>query len=77
MDSQLTWKPHMHEISKKINRSIGVLRQLRYYVNLNVLIQLYYSLIYPYLTYGIHIWGNTYQSTIQPLPKKALRIISF
>ena len=65
----------MHEISKKINRSIGVLRQLRYYVNLNVLIQLYYSLIYPYLTYGIHIWGNTYQSTIQPLyilQKKAL-----
>ena len=44
------------------------------------LLQLYYSLIYPFLTYGLSIWGNTYSSTLRPLiilQKKATRIITF
>ena len=38
------------------------------------------SFIYPYLTYGIVIWGNTYKSTLYPivtLQKRAVRIITF
>ena len=69
----------MHEISKKINRSIGVLCKLRHFVK-RTTVQLYYSLIYLYLTYGILIWGNTYQLTtnlLYVLKKKALRIITF
>ena len=41
---------------------------------------LYYSLIYPYFTYGILAWGNTYSSTVNPLftrQKKVSRIITF
>lgn len=41
---------------------------------------LYYSLIYPFLIYGITAWGNTYKSTLAPiitLQKRALRIITF
>ena len=40
---------------------------------------LYYALIYPFLTYGIRVWGSTYQTTLQPLvvlQKKAVRIIT-
>ena len=42
--------------------------------------KLYYALIYPFLTYGILIWGNTYETTLKPifiLQKKAVRIITF
>ena len=42
--------------------------------------KLYYTLIYPFLTYGILIWGNTYETTLKPLfilQKKAVRIITF
>ena len=42
--------------------------------------KLYYGLIYPFLTYGILIWGNTYETTLKPLfilQKKALLIITF
>ena len=67
MNSTLSWKPHVEYIIKKIKRSIGILSKLRYYVNINILKNLYYSLIYPFLTNGIIIWGNTYQTTIQPL----------
>ena len=69
----------MH-ISKKITRCIGILCKLRYFVSQQVLFQLYYTLIYPFLTYSSITWRNTYPTTLQPLitlQKKAVRIISF
>ena len=37
-----------------------------------------YSLIYPFLTYDVHVWGLTFPSfLIIYYPKKAIRIISF
>ena len=80
IDFYLNWKSQMFYISKKIKRSIGIICKLRFYVTLPVLIQLYYSLIYPFLTYGIIIWGNTYMTTLHPLTllqKKVMRLITF
>ena len=57
-----------------------MLSKIRYYVNRNILLQLYYSLIYPFLTYGLSIWGNTYSSTLRPLiilQKRTIRTITF
>jgi len=45
-----------------------------------ILTQLYYSLVYPFLTYGLIVWGNTYITTLKPiviLQKTAVRIITF
>ena len=80
IDSHLSWKPQVDFVVKKIRRSIGILSKLRHYVDLSILLKLYYALIYPFLIYGIIIWGNTYESTLKPifiLQKKALRIITF
>ena len=63
----------MNLLVKKIRRSIGILCKLRHYVDLNILVKLYYALIYPF-------WGNTYETTLKPifiLQKKAVRIITF
>ena len=41
---------------------------------------MYYAFVEPFLSYYIIAWGNTYQTTLQPLfilQKKALRIITF
>ena len=49
-------------------------------MGLRILKQLYYTLIYPYLTYALPVWGNTYQSslnTLMRLQKKAVRIMTF
>ena len=78
--THLNWKHHVDCIVKKIRRSTGILSKLRYYVGLDILLSLYYALIYPFLTYGIIIWGNTYKTTLQPiliLQKRAMRLISF
>ena len=53
---------------------------LRYSLNSKTLLNLYYTLAYPFLTYSIIAWGNTYQTSLQPLfvlQKKPIRIITF
>ena len=80
MDCNLNWKQHIHELSKKVSRSIGILSKLRHYVPQSILIQIYYSIVFPFLIYGVLIWGNTYKTNIYPLvilQKKAIRIITF
>ena len=81
IDSPLNWKSQVTCIVKKKNRGMGIIiTKLRYYMNRNILINLYNGLIYPFLIYGIIIWGNTYPTTTHPLfvlQKKATRIMTF
>ena len=80
IDCNLTWKNHIQYISKKIKRSVGILSKIRHYVPLAILSQLYYTLIFPYLSYAATTWGNTYLTTLKPLTilqKKAVRLICF
>ena len=72
IDENLNWKSHVSLIECKIKRAIGMLSKLRHFVTRSILVSLYYSLIYPYLTYGIVIWGNTYPHTT----KKAIRTVA-
>jgi hypothetical protein len=78
IDCNLNWKIQI--VSKKIKRNIGILSKLRYYVSTQMLTQLYYSIIYPFITYGLILWGNTYESTLNPLvllQKRAVRAMTF
>ena len=59
IDPNLSWKPQAEYIAKKIKLSIGLISKLRYYVNSEILNNLYYTLIYPFLMYGLIAWGNT------------------
>ena len=80
VDEHLTWKVHIDYICKKVSKSIGILLKARRYLNQNTLQQLYYTFIYPYLSYCNHIWGKTYSSYIHRLlvlQKRAIRIITF
>ena len=52
IDCNLNWKAHVHELSKKLARSIGVLSKLRHFVPMGILIRLYYSIIFPFLIYS-------------------------
>ena len=67
IDSFLNWKDHIHELSKKISRGIGVLSKRRKFVSIHILLQVYYSIIYSFLTYGVLLWRNTYKTNLRPL----------
>ena len=80
LDSHLNWKAHVSHVMKKTKRNIGLISKLRYFVNTNTLVSLYYALIYPFFIYSLIAWGNTYESNVRPLfilQKRAIRIITF
>ena len=55
IDSNLSWKSQVSYIAKNIKRNIGILSKLRYYVNLDILVKLYYALINISL---LNLWFN-------------------
>ena len=79
IDNQLTWKWHINYIAGKIARGIGMLIKARQFLNKIGLMSLYYSFIYPYLTYCNHIWGATYKTRLKRLvilQNKAIRVLA-
>jgi hypothetical protein len=79
IDEKLNWHEHIRCVKNKLNSSIYVMRKTKNLLNSTHLLTLYYSLIYPYLDYGITLWGSThtsYVSKIYKLQKKTVRIIT-
>ena len=80
IDSTLTWKVHIDNVSTKISKSIGLLYKIRHFVNLKIMRTLYYSLVYPYLIYAIEVWGSadiTHLNRLLILQKRLVRLITF
>jgi hypothetical protein len=79
LDDKLNWKDHITYIGKKNSKSLGILSRARPLLNSKILRQLYYSFLYPYISYCNIIWGQATASTLWPLfklQKRAIRIIS-
>jgi len=53
IDEKMTWTTHINEISKTISKNLGILNKAKSYFSTTTLQTLYYTLIYPHLTYGI------------------------
>lgn len=80
IDKNITWKYHIDFISTKLAKSIGILYKVRYYLNKQNLIQLYYSFIHSYINYANIVWGSTSKSKLRNLyhrQKHAMRLICF
>lgn len=78
VDEKITWKAHIKYLYSKLAKSIGVLAKAKHVLNSESLYVLYCSLVLPYLSYCAEIWGNTYETNIDPivcLQKRAIRIV--
>jgi len=78
LDNKLKFNYHINNICAKISKNIGILSKLAYYIPRNVLIQLYHSIIEPYLNYCCLIFGGSYDSHLSPLEvaqRKCIRVI--
>ena len=67
IDSNLSFSSHYQNVCNKTPRSSSVLSKLAYYVPQPILRKLYQTTIYPYLNYGIEIWGNSCKTGIKRL----------
>ena len=80
LDANLSCKHYINELSKKLSRTLGLFYNIRHYAPLEILKQLYYSLFYSFASYGITVWGLTYNSLVQKLiviQKKIVRVMTF
>jgi hypothetical protein len=78
IDDQLKWANHTSYIKGKVSRGFGALIKARKVFTRETLVTLYYSLIYPYLSYCIHAWGSAYQCHLYELTvlqKTIIRVI--
>jgi len=79
VDEQLTWNEHINNISIKIAKSIGVIFRIVYLLPSNIRLNLYYSLIYSYLSYCNIAWASNYTSRLKRfsvLQRRAVRIVA-
>ena len=64
----------------KIAKSNGILYKIRNFLHRKTLTHLYNSFVFPYLMYGIEVWGNTNAVHLDPIikiQKKIIRTITF
>ena len=74
----LSWTHHITYISTKISKSLGILARLRHFVPSYTSLNIYRSLVQPYLSYGIPVWGQAAPTNLEKiliLQKRALRLI--
>ena len=78
IDRKLTFAHHTMFLSRKISSVLGMLRSTRQFLNTKALKTLYYALVYSIVTQSIIVYGNTYETNINPiriLLNKILRTI--
>ena len=78
MDEKLSWKSLIKHVKTKVSKNIFVMNKVKHVLDHKTMRILYCSLILPYFTYCVEIWGNTYTTNIKPLvtlQKRAVRII--
>ena len=70
LDEQLSWKHHIAYVCSRIARNTGIFSKLRHYMSLAQLKQLYYSLVYPYISYASLAWGSGFKTQIKKVQTK-------
>ena len=67
LDSNFSWKFQINNVALKISRTVGVVAHLRHFVPRTTLLNIYQSLILPYLTYGLAAWGQPAKTHLQKI----------
>ena len=80
IDSNLTWRYHVDYITLKISKTIGIISRIRHFVPFCTLLNIYCSLIHPYISFGFTVWAQTNKTNLNKvllLQKRAIRLMYF
>ena len=62
LDETMSFNHHISYICTRIARNNGIISKLRHYLTLLQMKQIYYSIIYPCISYAILAWGSAYKT---------------
>ena len=78
VDDKLTWHEHIRHRKFKLASSLFAINMAKRCLTPQLMLTLYNSLVYPYLTYNLLLWGSAakiHTNKIITLKKRAVRII--
>ena len=75
LTNNLNYSTHLNNVSLKISRITGTFTSLRTFLPRNILIKLYYALVFPHLTNHIIVWGSAPPSHLKVLTVRINNIL--
>ena len=69
IDEKLSWEDQISTVYTKICQGIGIISKLRHLLSPNEIKNIYYSYVQSHLLYGIIIWGNAKNSSLNNINK--------
>lgn len=79
LDDHLTWIPHIKHVALKVAKNIGVINKVKHIFPEKLLLSLYYTMVFPYLSYCNIAWASTFSTSLKKLvllQKRIVRIIT-
>ena len=79
LDDKLNWDRHIGYLIAKLSSTIAIFYKLRNFLPMNILITVYYSIVYSHLQYAVTGWGNcsiTLRKRFQIKQNTIIRIIN-
>ena len=78
IDDKLKWNEHISAVKAKISRSFFAINRAKSVLNTKHLSNLYYSMVYTHIIYGLSLWGAASKVHLYPLDimhKKIIRVV--
>ena len=78
INENLKWDTHIKSVQARISSSLYAINKIKNFAPRRILTTLYYSMVYPFLIYGISLWGATFKTHLTKLfrtQKKVVRAI--
>jgi hypothetical protein len=77
IDSPLTWREHVTELTTKLNKACNVIRALMFLRSPKILRMVYFSYFHSVMLYGIIFCGNSHSSiNVFKIQKRIIRIMT-
>jgi len=67
IDEKLNWSDHIDFVYNKLLKFASIFYKLRDILPFAVIRQLYFALVYPHINYGVEIYANCYNATLNKL----------
>jgi hypothetical protein len=77
IDSTLTWREHVTELTPKLNKACFIMRTLMFLGFPELLRVVYFSYFHSIMSYGLMFWGNSHSSiNVFKIQKRIIRIMT-